>query len=111
MKKLLLTLIASFALTGCWVTNPVKPLPPTVAIKYKYIFVTVADEFLEIPAKVPNLDTTKATDKEAAQWILDKEERTRNLETKLKTIKSNQDTKLNEIKTDMKIPKEDVIVK
>lgn len=108
--KLIIALMTAAILSGCY-TVPENKLPPSVVVKHKYIFVTVGEEFLEIPPKVPNLDLTTATDKDAANWILDKEERTKNLETKLKSIKTNQQKKLDEIKNDMKIPKEDVIIK
>lgn len=114
MKNLYLVALV-LALVGCSAHNPQQPpLPEKIAIKYKYVLVTVDEKFLEIPESVPNIDVTPggtATDKDAAKWILDKEERAQNIETKLKAIKTNQDLKLKEIQTDMKIPKEDLIIK
>lgn len=109
MKVLAALLLSSVMLTGCFETIPEQP--ENVVVKYKYIVNTIPGDFLEVPAKVPNLDTTTATDKDAAKWLLDKEDRALNLETKLKSIKTHQDNKLKEIETEMKIPKEDIIVK
>lgn len=108
--KLILSLIAAALMTGCAFDSKVL-IPERIVTKYKYVVTTVPDEFLEVPAQVPNLDTKTATDADAAKWILDKEERSQNMETKLRSIKDNQGKKLQDLKTDLKIPKEDIIVK
>lgn len=91
-------------LSGCALFQQQKQEQP-VAIKYKYVVMTVPEEMLEVPPVERKLDTTTATDKDAAKWMIDWERRYQEIERRLKMIKSYQDRRLKELT----LPPEDVI--
>ena len=103
MKKLLIIMMA-ISLSACELF-PVKPDQPVV-VKYKYVVNTIPDEMLSIPAAVPDLDLSVATDKDAAKWMIDSEQRAQAVEKKLKAVKLYQDDKIK----NLKVPVEDVIL-
>lgn len=87
MKSLIaLMAIAISILAGC--TTPPIDVKPKVVVEYKYVTKAIPGELLEIPANVPNIDTSTASDKDVAFWLLEKEERTLAIESKLTKIKS-----------------------
>ena len=77
----------------------------SVAVKYKYVVITIPESMLVIPEPERKLDTTKATDRDAALWMGDWERRYQEIEKRLKTIKEYQDRKLKELN----LPAADVI--
>jgi hypothetical protein len=91
-------------LSGCALLQQQKQEQPVV-IKYKYVVMTVPEEMLEVPPVERKLDTTTATDKDAAKWMVDWERRYQEIERRLKMIKSYQDRRLKELT----LPPEDVI--
>jgi hypothetical protein len=103
--KLILTLIMSASLAGCFGTIP--PVEPNTVIKFKYIVNTIPGDLLTVPPYVQPLPET-ANDQDIANWLLDGEKRSLEVESKLKAIKKLQDDRLKELE---KLPKEDVIVK
>ena len=104
MKKLLLFLMLGISLSACDLM-PVKPDQP-VAVKYKYIVNTIPAEMLTVPANIPDLDLSVATDKDAAKWMIDSEQRSQEIEKKLKAVKTYQDDKIK----NLTVPAEDVIL-
>ena len=100
MRLLIIALLLGAALVGC-ATAP----PPQTVTKYKYVIVQIPDKMLELPPPVPDIDTSTATDKDAAEWLLSKEERVRILEKMLSAIKALQD---NRLKT-LNVPPEDIV--
>lgn len=66
--------------------------PAKVIVKDNYIVRKIPDQLLVIPDQVPPLDLTNATQKSLSAWLIRSEERTMDLETKLKEIKKIQDT-------------------
>jgi PBP1b-binding outer membrane lipoprotein LpoB len=109
MKKLLFAAVISVFLVGC---NHMPQVPEaSVVTKYKYVVVTVPQDLLTIPSQVSPIDPKTATDKDAAKWMLDSEARYIEIEKRLKSVKAYLDNKLKELQIDLKIPKEDVIVK
>ncbi len=102
MKKLIALLLVA-VLAGCATQKQL--VDQTVAIKYKYVVMLVPEEMLAIPEVERKLDTTIATDKDAAKWMVDWERRYQEIERRLKTIKTYQDRRLKELT----LPPEDVI--
>ena len=81
--KLLATLILSLSLTGCahfW-----KP-ERDVVVEQVYVVRIPPAETMKLPAPVPNLDVSKATQGDVAKWLVKKEDYTTSLEDKLKSI-------------------------
>lgn len=94
MKYLIVLMaIAISFLAGC--TAPPVDVKPKVVVEYKYVTKAIPRELLEVPANVPAIDVSTATDKDIAFWLLEKEERTVEIESKLTKIKSfyEEDTK------------------
>lgn len=89
MNKLLSMLVFAFALAGC-ATVPGK-VEPSVVVQYKYVAAPIPEESLVIPAKIEPLNLETATQKDVADWLARSEGRTKDLETKLRLIKKNQD--------------------
>jgi len=85
MKYLFCILL--LAVSGCATTT--KPAP--IVVKDHYIVRAIPDEYFVIPAQVSPIDLNTATQKTVAVWLLRSEERTRDLETKLRTAKQIQD--------------------
>lgn len=102
MKALILSLLICFA--GCASLDQQKVDQPVV-IKYKYVISTIPEEMLEIPEPEKRLDTSTATDKQAAQWMIIWERRYQEIERRLKMIGAYQARKLRELS----LPPEDVI--
>lgn len=97
MNKLLAMLVFTFALAGC-ATAPGK-VEPSVVVQYKYVAAPIPEESLVIPANVEPLNLDTATQKDVADWLARSEGRTKDLETKLRLIKQNQDkAKKDEVK-------------
>lgn len=82
MKPLVLALVLT--LVGCATDEIAKEQP--VAIKYKYVAPQVPEALLVIPPQVPNIDPEVATDRDAAQWLVDSEARARAIELQLKKV-------------------------
>lgn len=101
--RTLITLSLALMLAGCASFGQKTEQP--VAIKYKYIVMTVPEEMLTVPEVEKRLDTKSATDKDAAKWMIDWERRYQEIERRLKMIKSYQDRRLKELT----LPPEDVI--
>ena len=81
--NVILTIFLASALSGCIIT-PVKPeLPPTTTVRNQLVLVTVPETFFEIPDNVSSLDTSKATQREVADWVVQNEKRTNELENKI----------------------------
>lgn len=109
MKKLITAVAITFFLVGC---NHIPQVPETsVVTKYKYVVVTVPQDLLTVPPQITPIDAKTATDKDAAKWMLDSEARYLEIEKRLKSVKTYLDNKMKELQDDLKIPKEDVIVK
>jgi hypothetical protein len=101
--KTLIAICAIALLSGCATQKQL--VDQTVAIKYKYVVMTVPEEMLAVPDIERKLDPTTATDKDAAKWMIDWERRYQEIEKRLKTIKTYQDRRLKELT----LPPEDVI--
>lgn len=101
MKTLILFL--AILLTGCATDKQL--VDQTVAIKYKYVVMTIPEEMLEMPETESFLDTATASDKDAAIWMIDWERRYQEIERRLKMIKTYQERRLRELT----LPPEDVI--
>lgn len=71
------------ALSGCAATEVKPDLPPTTTVRNQLVLVTVPETFFEIPDNVPSLDTSKATQREVADWVVQNEKRTNELENKI----------------------------
>jgi hypothetical protein len=89
MKRLLALLVFTFALVGC-ATAPGK-VEPSVVVQYKLVTAPIPEESLVIPANVEPINLATATQKDVADWLARSEGRTKDLETKLRLIKANQD--------------------
>ena len=81
-------LILLLTLLGC-ASQPVIPPEPKVIVKIERIVAPIPNALLDIPDPVPNLEleVLKTDDKAVAKWLLDSEERTLNLEGKLRQIR------------------------
>ena len=101
--KTLIALCLAIMLGGCAIDKQL--VDQTVAIKYKYIVMTIPEEMLTVPNVERKLDPNVATDKETAKWMIDWERRYQEIENRLKTIKTYQDRRLKELT----LPPEDVI--
>lgn len=101
--KTLIALCLVVTLYGCGTQKQL--VDQSVAIKYKYVVMTVPEEMLTIPDTERKLDITTATDKDAAKWMVDWERRYQEIEKRLKMIKAYQDRRLRELT----LPPEDVI--
>lgn len=82
MKKLLF--ILPFLLIGCN-TNPAKP-EPSVVVQYKYVVRQAPDDMYKVPPPVTSIDTSKATQRDVATWVVKSEERTNQLENMMKAL-------------------------
>ena len=102
MKTFLICCL-SFLLFGCATQKQL--VDQSVAIKYKYVVMTIPNEMLTIPDPERKLDTSIATDKDAAKWMVDWERRYQEIEKRLRTVKEYQDRRLKELT----LPPEDVI--
>ena len=102
MNKLIIFILTIF-LTGC-VTFSKKP-DQELIVKYKYIVTEIPAELLVIPAPMYKINPKTATDKDAAQWLIDSEKRFLEIEKKLQAIKAYLDKKLKELN----IPENDLI--
>lgn len=92
MKTVLAILLAT-ALTGCaggagWRQEP------SVIVQYKTEYITIPEDHLVIPDDIPMVDLKTATQKTIAKWIADKEERSIEMEKKLRKIKELQDERI-----------------
>lgn len=101
MKPLILAIC--LLLAGC---TSMQTRDGPLFVQYKYVFVTIPDDMLEVPEPVYKLNPETATDRDAGVWMLDSERRALELEKKLKRIKAYQDQKLQDLK---KLPEDDVI--
>lgn len=101
--KALLIAIMSMALFGCATDKQL--VDQTVAVKYKYVVMTIPEELLTVPGVERSIDPNMASDKEAAKWMIDWDRRYQEIEKRLKTIKTYQDRRLKELT----LPPEDVI--
>lgn len=90
MKKYLAIFAVLFSLAGCATTAPTK-VEPSVVVQYKYVTLPLPDGALAIPANVEPINLSTATQKDVADWLARSEGRTRDLEEKLRTIKSIQE--------------------
>jgi len=79
MKKLLL--ILALALSGCGIT----PQKPDVVFKTIYVVRTAPAELKMVPPVPPKL-AANATNTQVATWIVDTEERLKNLETQIRKL-------------------------
>lgn len=89
MKKYLAIIMMLTALVGC-TTAPAK-VEPSVVVQYKYVAAPIPDDVLVIPASVDPIDLSMATQKDVADWLARSEGRTKDIETKLRTVKSIQE--------------------
>lgn len=96
MKQLLFTILLVLSLVGCK-TAPEKVVP-SVLVQYKYVAAPIPEELLVIPSNVEPIDLTTATQKDVADWLARSEGRKRDLETKLRLIKKNQDNQIKDSK-------------
>lgn len=103
MKILITTLCLVALLSGCTTTKQL--VDQSVAIKYKYVVMLIPEEMLTVPEVEQKLDTTTATDKDTAKWLVDWERRYQEIEKRLKTIKIYQDRRFKELT----LPPEDII--
>jgi hypothetical protein len=83
MKSLIL--IAVFLLTACE-TNPIIPTEPKVIKEVNYIVRVPPKESLELPQPIPKTDLSKATQADAAAFILSQSEQITSLTNKLINI-------------------------
>ena len=108
MKNLVLLPILAFVLSSCaWLNGSIKPEQP-VAVSYKYVISLIPDDLMKIPNPVYKIDPKTSTDKDAARWMLESEQRALNLEQQLNAIKKYQDDKIKSI-LELKIDKNDII--
>lgn len=94
MKYLIVLMAFTISfLAGC--TAPPVDVKPKVVVEYKYVTKAIPRELLELPVNVPAIDVSTATDKDIAFWLLEKEGRSVEIESKLTKIKSfyEEDTK------------------
>jgi hypothetical protein len=90
-------------LAGCQFIRPDVDQP--VAVKYKYVVTEIPQTMLVIPEQTRNIDVNTATDKDAAKWIIESENRARIIEKQLKAIRDYQTDKLKSLT----FPPEDII--
>lgn len=102
MKHILVPLLV-LSIAGCAI-DEVKVDAPAV-IKYKYVINTVPDEMLVKPDPIPRIDPAVATDKDAANWMLESEKRYMIIEKRFDAVKQYLQEKI----MNFKIPAEDVI--
>jgi hypothetical protein len=103
MKTFIALCLAASLLGGCASTKQL--VDQGTVVKYKYVLMTIPNEMLVIPEVERTLDTTTATDKDTAKWMIDWERRYQEIEKRLKTIKIYQDRRIRELT----LPPEDVI--
>lgn len=103
MKNFIILCILSLLLVGCATDKQL--VDQSVAIKYKYIVMLVPEEMLAVPDIERTIDSSTATDKDTAKWMVDWERRYQEIERRLKTVKTYQDRRLRELT----LPPEDVI--
>lgn len=89
MKNILAVIIFALSLAGCQ-TAPTK-VEPSVVVHYKYVSAPIPEDALVIPDKVQAIDLDTATQKDVADWLARSEDRTNNIELKLRSIKDTQD--------------------
>jgi hypothetical protein len=89
MKNILFAIMLALSVVGCK-TMPEK-VEPSVVVQYKYVAAPIPEESLVIPAAVDPIDLDTASQKDVADWLARSEGRTKDLETKLRLIKANQD--------------------
>ena len=86
----LLTILCVTGLTACQ-TCPPPPVPPVI-VKTEIVKVKVPEEFLIIPAAVPDIDLKTSTQKQVATWLTLMNGRTDELIKSIKAIeKYNKD--------------------
>lgn len=102
--KVICSIILAMTLMGCGATIPREQ---DTVVKFKYIVNTIPEETLTIPPHIPS-PPEPSTDQDIANWLLDGEKRSLDIESKLRSIKKLQADRLEELK---KLPKDDVILK
>jgi uncharacterized lipoprotein NlpE involved in copper resistance len=89
MKKIILAMALIMSLVGCATTS--NEIKPSVVVEYKYVTSPIPDESLAMPDKVDPIDIKTATQRDVADWLARSEQRTKDLENKLKVIRDNQE--------------------
>lgn len=91
MKKLIIIPLIMSVSSCCLFSPP--PKPETVYVpKTTYVVREAPSELYDLPAKVPPLDLSKATQKDVALWLTKEYERIVKLEEKLKALKKFEDS-------------------
>lgn len=109
MKLSLLLLLAMSLLAGCDGLN-IRP-ESGVVVRTKYVVTTIPDELLTLPPPTPALTAPRdRTDKEAAIWMIESEKRYLEIEKRLAEIKRYQANKLEELKKQLQVKPEDLVV-
>jgi hypothetical protein len=78
-------LIMALVLAGCC-TNPIIPTEPKIVKEVSYVVRIPPKESLELPAAIPKVDVSKATQADAANFILSQAEQITTLTNKLINI-------------------------
>lgn len=102
MKKLILTIFALAALTGC-ATNPELPQAEIrISERVEYLVRIPPEELLTLPAEPAPINVDTATQADVARWLLKNEEYVRELKRRLieiaKFLKREQETANEEAK-------------
>ncbi len=85
--KLIYCLLLIICLVGC-ASNEVKH---DIVTQNHYTTRIIPDEYFVIPSQVPNIDLATSTQKDVSKWIAESEQRSAELELKIKAIKKVQD--------------------
>lgn len=87
-NNIILVVLFSAVLAGCG-GQTVKPdLPPSTIVRNQLVLVTPPEDFFAIPDNIPSLDTSKATQREVADWVTQNEKRTNELENKILELRN-----------------------
>jgi len=78
-------LILALFLAGCC-TNPIIPTEPRLIKEVSYVVRIPPKETIELPAPIPKVDVSKATQADAAKFILDQASQITTLTNKLISV-------------------------
>jgi hypothetical protein len=96
MKKLAAILVCLF-MAGCQ-TCPTKLDDQPIIVKDKMVIPQFSDEMTKLPDQVAPIDVAKATQKDAADWIIRNEERMTVLENMITSLKNSSSDLVNKLK-------------
>lgn len=102
MKHLIL--ISFLFIVGC-ATSRIKDVQ--VVEKYKYVIVQPDQSLLQKQSPIAQLDINNSTDQQISKWIVDLYDRTTKYDVQIDAINKY----LKDVIDNLKIPKEDVIIK